>query len=207
MGHWRTSLFTSMPNYAERIYASVHHHRRLYEVLQAGRPSSRTGLWAALLSAAPLKRRRGLEEEVVFLGSFKRIVGKLAAKLFDGVLGIANGELFGKKARDLFGRRRFGGAAPCGEHTTSAAIDGGSRVRHDNRSARGRVGHERIEDARRDGGMQRVVPLGLREGVRVGKCDKRVWASTLRSSRSRPQAVELGLRKRPARRTSGRVGA
>ena len=126
----------------------------------------RDGLKAeAHLKQLLLKRRRGLEEEVVFLCSIKRLVGKLSAKLFNGVLGIANGELFGKKARDLFGRRRFGGAAPCGEHTTSAAIDG-SRVRHDNRSARGRVGHERIEDARRDGGMQRVVPLGLREGVR-----------------------------------------
>ena len=52
-----------------------------------------------LLEQLLLKRRRGLEKEVVFLGPFKRLVGKLAAKLFDGVLGIANGELFGKKAR------------------------------------------------------------------------------------------------------------
>ena len=54
--------------------------------------------------------------------------------------------------------------------------------------------------------MQRVVPLGLRKGVRVGKCDKRVLGEHAEKLALETQAVELGLRKRPARRTLGGNG-
>ena len=51
--------------------------------------------------------------------------------------------------------------------------------------------------------MQRVVPLGLREGIRMGKRDKRALGKHAEKLALETQTVELGFRKRPTRLALG----